>query len=591
MLLLWARVPKSKTRNPKSKISSLSLRVRHPEEAVPSSFTREDILAARLRVAKVIPYQGSRTPFISNLSLAVCSGLLLIFAFPDWNLWSLGWVGAAPLIMAVVREQRFWRSLVLGWVTGTIFYAGTSYWVTHSMHNYGEIPLVLSYVLLTILASILGFFTGIFAGATAIGVKRFGGWAMLAAPFIWAASEWARQQVTGVGWNALGYSQSFQTAAIQTARFGGVYIVSALLVAASTALVFAVVYLERRRGVIVLTAFGVMAIAAVVYGQSIKPVSFPQGSVPVVAVQPNIPIAGAWDDPNFIEQMLARHITLSERAIQSHLKERSLENSEEAGVELVIWPESPMNLEYERDAELRRRVADFTKRNNVFLLMSSWGGTEAGGALYNSAMVIAPSGERISRYDKIALVPFGEYVPARGWIPFMDRIPALVADVAPGVSFTVSDVAGSKIGTAICFEATRPDIARRFRSEGVSALVQISNELWFGPGSAPRQMLQHAIFRAVENDVDMIRVTNSGLSARVNSYGVVEAETPGFQTDAPVWRMKTVEEASRGPLTFYTRHGDVFAVTCAVLSLLFIVASVAPFNLDFNRRGRRGAEG
>jgi apolipoprotein N-acyltransferase len=456
------------------------------------------------------------------------------------------------------------------------------------MHNYGEIPLVLSYVLLTILASILGFFTGIFAGATAIGVKRFGGWAMLAAPFFWSASEWARQQVTGVGWNALGYSQSFQTAAIQIARFGGVYIVSGLLVAASTALVFAVVYLERRRGVIVLTAFGVIAIAAVGYGQSIKPASLPPGSVRVVAVQPNIPIAGAWDDPNFIEQMLARHVTLSERAIQSHLKERSVESSEEAGVELVIWPESPMNLEYERDAELRRRVADFTKRNNVFLLMSSWGVAEAGGALYNSAMVIAPSGERISRYDKIALVPFGEYVPARGWIPFMDRIPALVADVAPGVSFTVSDVAGSKIGTAICFEATRPDIARRFRSEGVSALVQISNELWFGPGSAPRQMLQHAIFRAVENDVDLIRVTNSGLSARVNSYGMVEAETPGFQTDAPVWRIRTVEEANRGPLTFYTRYGDVFAVTCAVLSLLFIAASVAPFNLDFNRRGAEG---
>ena len=166
------------------------------QDLLRASAVFEDMLAARLRVAKVIPYQGSRTPFISNLSLAVCSGLLLIFAFPDWNLWSLGWVGAAPLIMAVVREQRFWRSLVLGWVTGTIFYAGSSYWVTHSMHNYGEIPLALAYVLLTILASILGFFTGIFAGATAIGVKRFGGWAMLAAPFIWAASEWARQQVT-----------------------------------------------------------------------------------------------------------------------------------------------------------------------------------------------------------------------------------------------------------------------------------------------------------------------------------------------------------------------------------------------------------
>ncbi|HWP41991.1 MAG TPA: apolipoprotein N-acyltransferase [Blastocatellia bacterium] len=557
----------------------IAFRVRHPEEAVPSSFTREDMLAARLRVSKVLPFQRSSMPFISNLSLAVCSGLLLIFAFPDWSLWSLGWVGTAPLIMAAVREQRFWRSLLLGWIAGTIFYAGSSYWVTHSMHNYGGIPLWLSYVLLTVLASLLGIFTGLFAGATAVGVKRFGGWAILAAPVLWVASEWARQQVSGVGWNALGYSQAFQTTIIQIARIGGVYMVSALLASASTALVFAVVYLERRRGVIVLTAFGMLAIASVLYGQSTRPVSDRRGSVSVVAIQPNIPIAGQWDDPAFVEEMLARHITLSEQAIRSSWNDAASGN-EDGDIELVIWPESPMSFDYDRDPELRRRLADFTKRNGVYLLMNAWGtarGTnDAADALYNSAMVIAPSGERISRYDKIALVPFGEYVPARGWIPFMDRIPALVGDITPGVSFTVSQVEGAKLGTAICFEATRPDIARRFRAEGVSALAQISNELWFGPTSAPRQMLQHAILRAVENDVDLIRVTNSGLSALINGYGQVEDEIAGFQTDARVWRIKTVEEAAGEPLTFYTRHGDVFAVSCVVIGSLFVIASAVP---------------
>jgi apolipoprotein N-acyltransferase len=159
----------------------------------------------------------------------------------------------------------------------------------------------------------------------------------------------------------------------------------------------------------------------------------------------------------------------------------------------------------------------------------------------------------------------------------MDRIPALVGDITPGISFTVSDVAGAKIGTAICFEATRPDIGRQFRGEGVSALVQTSNELWFGPTSAPRQMLQHAVFRAVENGVDLVRVTNSGLSARINSYGVVETETPLFQADAQVWRIKTVDETAGEGLTFYTRHGDIFAITSAALGLAFVVASAAPF--------------
>src|SRR5262249_27375344 len=180
-----------------------------PPEGV---FSKEDILAAQLRVAKVLPYQQSSPPIVGNLSLAIISGLLLVLAFPNWNLWSLGWVGTAPLILSAARLQKFWRSFAYGWVAGTIFYLGTSSWVTYSMHNYGEIPLWLSYVLATIIAAIFGIFMALFAGVLSLAVKHFGGWAILAAPVVWAASEWLRQQVIGVGWNALGYSQAFQPA-------------------------------------------------------------------------------------------------------------------------------------------------------------------------------------------------------------------------------------------------------------------------------------------------------------------------------------------------------------------------------------------
>lgn len=585
-----------------SLIPRSSSRARHSEEAVPPVYAREDLLAARFRVAKVVPYQQSHTPFISNLSLAIFSGLLLVFAFPDWNLWSLGWVGAAPLIMAVVREQRFWRSFLLGSVTGTIFYVGSSYWVTHSMHHYGGLPLWLCYIILTIFSLTLGVFTGLFAAVLAQAVKRYSGWAILSAPIIWAASEWARIEVIGVGWNALGYSQAFQPAVIQVARFGGVYLVSAIMVGASTALVFALIYLERRRGIVVLTAAGAIAIASVLYGQSLRPEGDEAGSVPVAVVQPNIPIDGNWEDTRFVDQMLLRHLSLSEQAIRDYEKESALnrdakqaeissENSsprskietERAKIDLVIWPESPMNFAYDRDEELRRRIAGFTTRNKVYLLMNSWGyPKEANTAesLYNSALVIGPSGEKIAEYDKIALVPFGEYVPARGWIPFMDRIPALAGDVTPGVSFSLGDVAGAKLGTSICFEATRPDIARRMRREGASALVQISNELWFGPTAAPKQMLAHAAFRAVENNVELIRATNSGWSARIDRYGVAHDETLMLETATRTWRIKTVDEARADGLTFYTRHGDVFVITCAALSLILVIASFVPERED-----------
>lgn len=557
-------------------------RVRHSEEAVPPVYAREDLLAARFRVARVLPYQSSHTPFISNLSLAIFSGLLLVFAFPDWSLWSLGWVGTAPLVMAVVRERRFWRSLLLGSVTGTIFYTGSSHWVTYSIHNYGDVPMWLCYIILVIFSLTLGVFTGVFAAVFAQAIKRFGGWGILSAPVIWAGSEWARIEVTGMGWNSLGYSQTIQPAVIQVARFGGVYLVGAIMVAASTALVFALIYLERRRGIIVLTAAGVIAIASVLYGQSIRPHDEEAGSVSAVIIQPNIPIDGDWGDPKFNEQMMLRFFSLSEQAIRAKAEENgesaaSNPASKRDKIELVIWPESPMSFEYDNDDELRSRIAEFTRRHNVYILMNSWGfpkDATSGEDRANSAFVIAPSGEKITQYDKIALVPFGEYVPARGWLPFVKDIHALSGDITPGKGFTLSDVVGARLGINICFEATRPDIARKMRLDGASALVQISNELWFGPTAAAKQMLAHAAFRAVENNCELIRATNSGLSARIDRYGVARGETSMFETATRTWAIKTTDEARPNGPTFYTRYGDVFAITCAALSLLL---AIAPF--------------
>ena len=571
----------SSFRNPQSAIRNSSFRVRHSEEAVPPVYAREDLLAARFRFAKVLPYQQS-APFISNLSLAIFSGLLLVFAFPDWNLWSLGWVGTAPLIMAVARERKFWRSLLFGTITGTIFFAGSSHWVTYSMHNYGDIPLVLSYVVVVIFAATLGVFTGLFAAVLGLCVKHLGGWAILAAPAVWAASEWLRLEATGMGWNPLGYSQAFQPAVIQIARFGGVYLVSAIMVAASTALVFAVVYLERRRGIVVLTAAGLIAIAAVLYGESLRPSVDDSGSITAAVIQPNIPIDGAWDDHKFFDEMLLRHISLSEQAVRANVRDRNADaasTEKNSSIDLIIWPESPMNFEYDRDPGLRRKLGDFTTRNQVYLLMNSWGfspGRTTGNSdepQYNSAILISPAGEKIAEYDKNALMPFGEYVPGRRWLPFMDRIKALAGDITAGTSLSLPNAAGAKLGALICFESTRPDLARRMRSAGASAFVQLSNEAWFGPTSAPRQMLATAIFRAVENNTDVIRATNSGLSARIDRYGIVSGETPTFETATRTWKIKTEDEVRGDSLTFYTRHGDIFVIACTVVSLLLLVAA------------------
>lgn len=600
----------SKIHSAKAKISILKssfFRTRKPQSTTrnqsscpPSegTFSEEDIIASRLRVTKVLPFQQASPPFINNLWLAIVAGFLLVLAFPNWGLWSLGWVGTAPLVMAVAREQKFWRSFCFGLTTGTIFYAGSSHWIMYSMHNYGGIPMWICYLVLVLIAMILGSFTALFAGLLGYAVKSFGGWAILSAPVLWAASEWLRLQITGMGWNALGYSQAFQATLIQIAQFGGVYFVSAFLVSMSAAIVFSLIYLGYRRSWIIVSIAGLLAISVVLYGKARVSVEPLARSINVVAVQPSVPIEGNWGDENFEQQMTQRHIALSEEELKELFSERIKTGeiiipppSISTGARihqsptlepppsktLVIWPESPMNFQYERDEKLRQTLRAFVKKHNVYLLINSWGVPPESApkeAVTNSALLISPSGELIGRYDKIALMPFGEYVPARGWIPFMDKIPALVTDVFAGKNFVLHEAADAKIGTMICFEVTRPDLARRFRNEGATVFVQLSNESWFGQTSAARQVLAQAVFRAVENNIDLLRVTNSGLSAQVLRSGDVINETPMFQTATRVWSASNTAEMKDERTTFYTRRGDVFAIACTALGAMFAVAAI-----------------
>jgi apolipoprotein N-acyltransferase len=594
------------------KTSDLAPAASHSRETVPPALSREDILSAKFRLARVIPYQGASPPFISNLALAILSGLLLVFAFPDWSLSTLAWIGTAPLILASARERRMWRSFALGLVTGTVFYLGSSYWVTYSMQHYGGMSLWAAYALGVLIAAILGSFTGLFSMALSRAVARFGGWAILAAPLLWAASEWSRLVVTGMGWNSLGYSQAFDPVVIQTARFGGVYVISAILVAVSAALVFATVYIEKPRGLIVLTLAGALAAASLLYGQKVRSEKDEAGSVSLGVVQPNLPISGDWENPQFVSQMLDLEFKLSgelmrgDQGAASKDDSRSRPRTDSSGpetaekspgdkvkhlasasgsgadqetrggkIDILVWPESPLPLEYDRDPAFQQRLTAFTSRNNVDVLLNSWESPDGSGTR-NSAIAISAAGEKICEYDKIALLPYGEYVPGKSWIPFMDRVTAVVGEVTPGKAPSLCGIAGTSIGSIICFEATRPELSRSLRLMGASGIVQLSDEAWFGPSAAPKQMLANAVFRAVENNVTLIRSTNSGMSARISRLGIVEGVTPLFDTAARKWQLKSTQEATGDSMTFYTRHGDIFAAAAAAASILIIALGFIP---------------
>jgi len=217
---------------------------------------------------------------------------------------------------------------------------------------------------------------------------------------------------------------------------------------------------------------------------------------------------------------------------------------------------------------LQKLLVEFTQSYQVSLLLNSLE-PATGDGQYNSAILINEQGQKAAQYDKIRLMPFGEYVPLPRWLPGASSVRGIVGEFISGSSYTLMPLGDLRAGVFICIEAAHPGIARTFTNEGADVLINISNDGYLGPTAVMRQHLANAVFRAVENDRPLLRVTNSGISASIDSHGRVLSSTAAFQPDVQVWY------ATRGTkvTTFYSRHSDLFAYACALITLGFISAS------------------
>ena len=502
-------------------------------------------------------------PTSSEWVAAGATALLLIFSFPNFEFFYLAWIALVPLLVVVARRPSPVRALILGWAVGTVFFYTTCYWLTYSMIHYGGVPTVVAYLLLVPAAIAIGIFPGLAMMIVALAIKRWSQWAVLLAPIFWTAFEWVRLGITGQLWNALGYSQAFNSMLISAANWGGVYAVGFLIVAINSAIVLVVTKPESRRvaaavglviWIVLLIPISSVFTDAEIYSSERVP------TVCVVAVQPNVPmtIVKSVDE---IKQLIERHLTLS----LSGLKQCS------AGAErrLVIWPESPMTFTYATDESFQQLVTRFSLENGTYLLFNSLEPAPNGGS-YNSAILINGDAA-ITQYDKIRLMPFGEYVPLPQWLPGASLITGLVGDFTPGDKYTLMSVGSYRAGVFICIESAYPWITRELTARGADLLINISNDGYLGPTAVMRQHLANAVFRAVENGRPLMRVTNTGLTARIQPNGKVEDLTAPFQTDVRVW--------THWPSyadTIYTRRGDLFVYICAAITgILFIVALVS----------------
>ena len=527
-------------------------------------------------------------------TMSVATGLLLLVSFPRFSLSLLAWVALTPLLYIVTSGIELRRALWLGWLSGIFFTFFAENWIAHSMTRYGGLMTAAAYSVALLFAAVLAIFPALFAVAMAQLTRSLGLWSLAAAPAVWVATEWLRPLVTGVTWNALGVSQYEHYSVAMLAQYGGVLLISWELAAASALLVSILRARERpaRQTAALIVVFLLIPLLLPAPARlraetdHLDRASTLGAPLTVVGVQPNIELASA-NDLNDFSRNVERVRVLTKEGIA---------RAPGARADLLVWAESPLALAYENDPATRELVDAVAKEAGAYLVTNSI--TREEERYFNSVHVISPrlpesNSPPLRRYDKMRLVPFGEYVP---WRPLLGRfVPAIVGDFTPGseavvnvlkiqeqraglaVSVTTEEPEYRieretrlvRVGTFICYEAAYPNLVRQFVNRGATLLVNVSDDAWFGDTAGADQHLAHAVMRAIENDRDLVRVTNSGVTALITAEGRVVDALERSTAAAGVW-----QAVPRGGRTFYTRQGDVFAIACVVLSALVVGVSV-----------------
>ena len=513
--------------------------------------------------------------------LAATTGILLPYCFPRYDLGLLAWVALIPLHIALDglsrRRQAFW----LGWLAGIICSTGIMSWVVTAMNTYGKVPLVFSYGIMLLLTAYLGLYVGIYSAGVVwfrMLMPRYG---LFAAPCLWVTLELLRTYVlSGLPWSLLGYSQYRQLDVIQIADHLGVYGVSFLIVLSNVALAELYLWLmplfrgfrpARLPWELVTTAAMLVSLSWA-YSTSLiasETMEHSKATLQVGVVQPNIDQAVKWDQA-FREETLRRYDRLTE--------------SFGYGVDLVVWPEAATPFIYEREPVYQLQLVAMANRASAPLLFGSPAvrfDQERKPFLLNSAYLLSPDGELLGRYDKQHLVPFGEYIPLKSSLLFfLEKMVEGIGDFQAGpgptiLSFQLKESDGVaparrvKFGVVICYEVIFPDLVRRIAGSGAEFLVTITNDAWFGDSSAPAQHFSMVVFRSVENHLAFARAANTGISGFIDPFGRIIVASPTFtqtalQAEIPVRQTKT----------FYSRHGDVFAYGCMLISLLFCLYGI-----------------
>jgi apolipoprotein N-acyltransferase len=494
-----------------------------------------------------------------EILLSFLSGILLILAFPNFDLEFFAWFALVPFFYSI-EGKGLYDSFKLGFLTGFISFLGIFYWIIIAVHTYGNIPLVISIPILLLLVGYLSLFIGAFAFLTRLIQLRMGIENILFVPVLWTALEYLRSfLLAGFPWAYLGHTQYLNLPFVQMADITGVYGLSFVILLVNTVLFTALRQWRKRTFPFKEVTFAVLVLLGfLIYGylrmNDVDQEAARSPSLKVGLVQGNIDQSIKWDESFQLETLkIYRRLSLKVA---------------EGKPDLIIWPETATPFFFQEEKKYQPLVLEIPENANAFLLFGTPFYKARGGKIdyYNSAFLVSPSKELIARYDKIHLVPFGEYIPLRKLLFFIESsIGEGIGNFKPGKGIVTLSLPQGKFGVLICFEIIFPDLCRRFVKEGADFLVTTTNDAWFGRTSAPYQHLSMATFRAIENRVFVARAANTGISAIIDPKGKVVKQGDIFTEEAMSGTIRIMKNK-----TFYTLYGDVFAWICSAFSIILL---------------------
>jgi apolipoprotein N-acyltransferase len=507
-------------------------------------------------------------PRYVRLLLALASGAALAFSFPNYNLSLLAWPAIGMLVLACF-EARPWEGLLYGFLHGVVFYPLSVPWIDTVMHQYGNVDPWLSAAILGLLSVAFSIFPAVFGWGIARVSSRFPPglnrrYACALAPFLWVALEVGKTYLIlgGFPWNLTGYAVSGSLGLVQLVALTGVYGLSFVVAGYGSLIVYAILSGRQRIWKAAIVATGVLVLIGA-GGKYFVPFAVPHHVAHLV--QTNFPQSEEY--PSNWMQVHSGELDQLDRISVSAAQD----SPERPG--LIVWPEvpAPFTMQDPNFSQRARKIAR-DSASDFLVGIVDWKRDAAGKWLAsNTALLLDPAGQRVFTYDKIHLVPFGEFVPYRRLLWFAGKLTADIGDFTPGNSYGVGKLPDGSFGVFICYEAIFPAQVREYTRHGAQLLINISNDGWFGRSSAPAQHIMMARVRAVENRRWLLRDTNNGFTASIDPYGRIVAELPTdvrAELDAPY--------DFRTGLTPYVRLGDWFAWLCVAVSIAFLVfASVA----------------